>query len=509
MTAADDVSKELGRNEARLRAILGDSYDLVFRPLLSGQMGGRQGLLVYIEGLSDTDRVQELLTAALQLTNPPYVHPEAATDPLVDLQRSVVHLPSVKLSQSLQAAAEVVLTGQCALLLDGSAHLLLADTRANPGRTVEEPKAEAEVRGPRDGMVESLQTNTALVRRRIKDPKLRFERLTVGTRTKTDVILAYIEGLADPDVVREVRSRINRIEIDRVAYSASIDELIQDNPYSPFGPLLSTERPDKLASALLEGRVGILVDNTPFALIAPTTFWMMLQAPGDYIHGWYAGTAFRWIRFLSLALALTLSSMYTMLTTFHHEMIPTPLALSLAGGREGTPLPTVLEVLLMEVMFEVIQEAGLRLPRAVGQTVSIVGALVIGDAAVRAGLVAPGTIIVIATAGLTGFALPNYATSLAIRLVRFPLLLLSGTLGVFGFLAGTSFLALHLTSLRSFGAPYMGPLLPLRPPQLAADTLFRAPIWTMLKRPKTGSGPTGRRMPPGQKPEPPAPGSSR
>ena len=506
---AHPVSKDVQRNETQMRGLLGESYDLIFRPLVSGQMGGRQGLLIYVAGLADGTQVQALLTAALEFTNPPYSQPPADPDPIVDFHLTVSRAPSVQIGASLEEAVEAVLTGQSALFLAGSDLVLLAETRANPGRSVEEPQAEAEVRGPRDGMVESLQVNTALLRRRIRDPKLRFERLTVGARTKTDVVLAYIDGLADEEIVKEVRRRIERIEVDRIVLSATLEEFIQDNRYSPFGALQATERPDKLSSQMLEGRVGILVDNTPFALIAPTTFWMMLQAPGDYLHGWIAGTAFRWIRFLSLLLALTLSSLYTMLTTFHHEMIPTPLALSLAGGREGTPLPTVLEVLLMDVMFEVIQEAGLRLPRAVGQTVSIVGALVIGDAAVRAGLVAPGTIIVIATAGLTGFALPSFAISLAIRLVRFPLLLLSGTLGVFGFLAGTSFLALHLASLRSFGAPYMGPLLPARGRELFSDTLFRAPTWAMLKRPKTGSGEPGRRMAPGQKPGPPSAGGRR
>ncbi|MGE5676201.1 MAG: spore germination protein, partial [Mycobacterium leprae] len=252
---------------------------------------------------------------------------------------------------------------------------------------------------------------------------------------------------------------------------------------------------------LLEGRVAILADNTPLALIVPTTFWMLLQAPGDYYQAFWVGTAFRWIRFIAFLVALTIPALYVMLATFHQEMIPTPMALNVAGGREGTPLPTLVEVLLMTFLFEVLNEAGLRLPQAVGQSVSIVGGLVVGQAAVQAGLVAPATVIVVATAGLNAFALPSYSLSLTLRVVRVPLLLATGFLGVFGFIGVTSVLALHAASLRSFGEPFLAPIAPVLFVE-QQDTLVRAPWFNLLKRPRLGQSPNTDRQPAGQMPSP-------
>jgi spore germination protein KA len=301
------------------------------------------------------------------------------------------------------------------------------------------------------------------------------------------VAFLYIKDIANPELVDEVRRRLKSIDVDSILGAGYVDEYIQDNPLSPLGGLNYTERPDKLCGALLEGRVGIIVDNTPFVLIVPTLFFQLLQAPGDYYQGFQASTAFRWLRMLAVLIALTLPSLYTILGSFHHEMIPTPLALSMAAGREGTPLPTLIEVLALTIMFEVMHEAGLRLPRAVGQTVSIVGSLVIGEAAVQAGLVAPATVIVVSAAGITGFAIPSYALSLAVRLLRIPLLILSGALGVFGFVGGTAFLALHAASLRSFGQPFLSPLAPLHAGELR-DTLVRVPHWSMNWRPHVNRG---------------------
>lgn len=499
----EQASRDLSANQRIFKKALGKNMDAILREFTCGFHGGRRGLLVALNGLADASTVQDVLTSAVEFTNPPFRQPTVEQDPLLDFKETVLHAVQVKVTRQLQEAIDAVLTGQTALLLDGSPNILLVDTRWHMGRSVEEPTSEAEVRGPRDGMVESLVLNVALLRRRIRHPRLRIRRMQVGSTTKTDVALAYIVGIADRSVVREVRKRLQKIEVDSIIESGQLEQFMQDNPLSPFGAMLSTERPDRLCGAILEGHVGIIADNTPFALIAPSNFWQYLQASGDYYHSFWAGTAFRWLRFFALLTALTLPSLYVILTTFHHEMIPTPMALSVAGGREGTPLPTLGEVILMETMFEVLQEAGLRLPRAVGQTVSIVGALVIGEAAVQAGLVAPATVIVIATAGITGFAVPNYSTSMAVRLVRFPLLLLSGFLGVFGFIAGTSFLTLHIASMRSFGVPFLQPVAPTVMAGLK-DTVVRAPLWALDRYPRLSRSKRKRRQAPNQMPKPPA-----
>ena len=493
------VSPNLSETRRLIERTLGKGMDIVYRDFLLGQ-GPRRGLLICITGLAADEKVESILSGVTRYTYPPF-QPPVADDPVLLLKETVVQLPQGLMTQDLKRAIEAVLVGESALFVDGSPYALLLDTRWDPGRAVSEPEAEAEVRGPRDGMVEHIMVNLALVRRRIRDPRLRIEALKIGERTRTDVALLYIEGVAPGPLVQEVRRRLKRIQIDTGAASGFIEELIRDSPLSPFPMSLSTERPDRIANNLLEGRVTILVDTTPFALVVPVTFWQLFQAPGDYYQSFWAGSSFRLLRLLAFGLGLTLPSMYVTLTTFHHEMIPTPLALNVAAGREGTPFPTMLEVLLMILMFEVLHEAGLRLPRPVGQTVSIVGALVIGEAAVAAGLIAPATVIVVATTGITGFALPVYALSTTIRLIRLPLLFLSGTLGVFGFLSGTAAIVLHLSSLRSFGQPYLSPVAPVSPAEWG-DTLVRVPWWQMTKRPQMGIGRRTRRMPEGQMPDP-------
>jgi spore germination protein KA len=506
MILAEPVSPSLDENLAALRRTLGPSMDLICRELTTGDR--LRGLLVCFDGLADGKVVTGIIEGATRFTNPPYERPAVAGDPILAFAETICLTPEYQIARDVDAVTTAVLSGQTAFFLDGSPNALLVDSRYHPGRAVEEPSTEAEVRGPRDGMVENIILNTTLIRRRIRDPKLRIEAMVAGRRTRTDIGIAYIEDLAGKDLVDEVRRRIHSIEVDAIEGTGILEELIKDSPLSPFSTLVATERPDRAAAAILEGRVVILVDNTPFVLLVPGTFWQHLQAPSDDYLGFWAGSALRLLRAFALFVALTLSSLYVVLTTYHHEMIPTPLALSVAGGREGTPLPTLVEVFGMEVAFEVMQEAGLRLPRAVGQTVSIVGALVIGEAAVQAGLVAPATVIVIATAGITGLAIPNFTAGLTVRLLRFPLLLLSGVLGVFGFLMGTAFLALHLASLRSFGVPVLSPISPLNLPALG-DSIIRYPRWLLNKRPGLGPSHATRRQAPNQMPNPPGGGGGR
>ncbi|HLN63114.1 MAG TPA: spore germination protein [Symbiobacteriaceae bacterium] len=498
---APSIGPELQRNVEAIQQELGGAMDLIVRPFTTGQGGGRPATLICFDGLANGQEVSNLMEEATRLSSPPYDPPTVSADPLAALKETLVRSPEAKITSDLTEVVVAILSGQTALLMEGSPQALLVDTRYNPARDPEEPQTETEVRGPRDGFVENLITNLTLIRRRIRDPKLRFEALQVGTRTRTDIAVGYIKDLADPGVVDEVRRRIQSVVIDGILESGELEELIQDSPLSPFSTLHTTERPDRVAASLLAGQVVILTDNTPFVLIAPMVFWHLLHAPGDYYNNFMVGTTYRFLRLAAVVVALILPSLYVILTTFHHEMIPTPLALSVAGGREGTPLPTLMEVLLMEVMFEILQEAGLRLPRAVGQTVSIVGALVIGEAAVQAGLVAPATVIVTASAGITSFAIPVYSASQALRILRFPLLLLSGVLGVFGFISGIAFLAMHLCSLRSFGAPYLAPLMPLQAKDLR-DSLWRSPFWLLDHRQRFSREKRSRRQGPGQMPKP-------
>jgi len=497
----EQIPPVLAHFEEKIRRALGSSLDVRYRPFVASLNGERRGLLIYLDGLADEKKVQEVLKGVIQHTQPPFEPQQISPDPMELLRKAVLCQAEVQPSRQFSACVEAVMVGRTVLALDGSSQVLLISTTGNPGRSVQEPSAEKEVQGPRDGFVEHLPSNLALIRRRIRDPRLQIQSIQVGQRTKTTIAIAYLKDVAGEELIAEVRKRLEEIRIDAIHGAGALEELIRDSPSTPFPLIHLTERPDRAAANILEGRVVIATDNSPFVMIVPTSFWGLFQAAGDYYQHYLISTAYRVLRIMAFLVALTLPAAYVMLTTFHHEMLPTPLALTVASGREGTPFPTVLEVLLMEVMFEVMHEAGLRLPTAVGQTVSIVGALVIGDAAVQAGLIAPGTVMVVASTGIAGFALPSYPVSLAVRFVRFGMLILAGTLGVFGFLLGTSILALHMTSLRSFGVPYLAPYAPYRPSE-QEDSAMRAPWWRLRARPDMGAGGSVHQAP-DQQPEAP------
>jgi spore germination protein KA len=293
----------------------------------------------------------------------------------------------------------------------------------------------------------------------------------------------YIKEVANDKIVEEVHKRLDNIDIDGILESGYIEELIQDETFTPFPTMINTERPDIVAAGLLEGRIAILVDGTPFALLLPALFVHFFQASEDYYQRFDIGTLLRMLRYLSFFLTLLVPSVYVAATTFHQEMLPTPLLISLAAQREGVPFPAVVEAMMMEVTFEILREAGVRMPRAVGQAISIVGALVLGEAAVQAGIVSPVMVIVVSITAISSFVSPTFNMAIATRIIRFIFMLLAATFGLYGIAVGLLAMALHLCSLRSFGIPYMSPMAPL----IAADqrdTIIRFPHWAFFKRPR-------------------------
>ncbi|MET3942300.1 hypothetical protein ABIC22_005112 [Paenibacillus sp. PvP094] len=315
----------------------------------------------------------------------------------------------------------------------------------------------------------------------------------IGDYTQTSVAVAYIQGIAKPEVVAEVTKRLSSIRTDSILESGYIEEFIQDAPITPFPTLINTERPDTVAGSLLDGQVAILVDGTPFVLIGPVTFFNFFQTTEDYYQRYDISTFLRAIRLLSFLVSLLLPSTFIALTTFQQEMIPTTLLISLAAQREGVPFPALLEALLMEITFEVIREAGVRMPRAIGPAISIVGALVIGQAAVEAGLVSGAMVIVVSFTAISNFVIPYFSMATAVRLMRFPFMLLAGTLGLFGILVGAVPLLVHLISLKSLGADYMMPFSPFYKSNMK-DLIMRVPWWAMKTRPNEKAGPNKTRQ---------------
>jgi spore germination protein KA len=430
-----------------------------------------KSLIVYCNSMVDGQLIDEQALQALLLrmqSGPAALSSDPADPP--------TGTPSP--TMTLRQAVTEILAGNLLLLVEGRTGAVVFRLERKLGRGITEPVVEGTIRGPREGFVEDPEANITLIRRRLQTPSFRLEWMRVGEQTTTPIALLYLDGVADPRVVRRARLRVRRIRIDAVLDSGYVEELIEDAPYSPFPTVAHTERPDRVAAGLLEGQVALVTSGSPQVLLVPTVLVQLLHSPEDYYERYMIGTATRVLRLLGAFLALTLPSFYVAVTTYHHEMIPAPLFQAIAAQREGVPWPAVMEAFLMEIAFELLREAGIRLPRPVGQAVSIIGGLVIGEAAIRARIASAGMIIIVATTGIASYAVPAYNLSVSLRLIRFPLMLMAAVLGLHGVVVGLLLLLIHLLSLRSFGVPYLSPIMPPKP-QHWGDVIFRAPWWKM------------------------------
>ncbi|MBB3109593.1 spore germination protein KA [Paenibacillus phyllosphaerae] len=466
----------------RIKGELGESADLIIRELAIGEANPIPAAVIYIQGLIDDLRMNDHILAPLQLAvlTPPSLHADQTVE---ELKKELIHVGNIENIAYWKEAYQSLLIGSVLLFVEGLGQVIAAGVIGGPKRDVTEPSTNLVIRGPREGFTESIRTNTSLIRRKIRSPKLWLEQLTLGEITQTPIGIMYIQGLADESIVQEVRTRLKAISIDGVLESGYIEELISDQKYTPFPTIHHNERPDVIAAGLLEGRVAILVDGTPFVLLVPAVLNVFFQAAEDYYQRYDIASFLRMLRFVSFLIALTLPSIYVAIIGYHQEMIPTPLLLKLAAQREGVPLPAFVEAFLMEVVFEVLREAVVRMPSAVGNTISIVGGLVIGQSVVEAGFVSPAVVIIVSLTAISSFVSPAYNLAIAARLLRFLLLIAAASLGFFGVALIVLFLILHLSSLKSFGIPYLKPFAPFFWQDLK-DTFMRVPLWRMHERPQ-------------------------
>lgn len=463
----------------------GNSPDLLIRRI---QIGNElHAAVINISGLVDTDTVNRFVTSILEnsseLANAQEsgnsIEPECR---LPFLLNKAQEMGEAERKSDWKGMMTSVLSGYTLVLLEGCTEGILVETKGGEMRIVSEPSSKVVVRGPKDGFVESLGTNIALVRRRIKMLKLRVEPIKVGTVSPTDVAILYIKDVAEDKLVEEVRSRLKKIDIEAVLESGYIEEFILDKTFTPFPTIYNTERPDEVATNLLEGRVALIVDGTPFVLVMPVLLAQFFQSTDDYSQRFDIAILMRFVRYLSFVLLLLGPAIYVAMTTFHYEMIPTTMLINLLAQRENVPFPAAVEAVLMEVAFEILREAGVRMPRAVGQAVSVVGALILGQAVVEAGIITPAMVIVVALTGIASFAVPVGNLSTAGRIVRFGFIILASTFGFYGITLGLIVLVAHLNSLRSFGVPYLAPLSPFAW-HGQRDTFFRVPMWMVHIRP--------------------------
>ncbi|MGP4042149.1 spore germination protein [Gracilibacillus sp. D59] len=473
------VKQQLEDNRSTLKRIFKNSIDIQFRDLQLQDQQNIRAFICYTEGLVREKYIHNNVMEPLQGIN--FNEIEMNANSFISyMESNLIRASSVDKTSNLDEAIEKILRGQTAIFIDGFDSALLVSTKGFEARAVEEPDTESSVRGSREGFNEVIQTNTSMLRRKINNPHLVFEEFIIGGNTKTKVRIGYIDGIAREEIVKEVRKRLNSIETDVVLETGYLEQYIEDHPKSIVQTIGNSEKPDKVAGKLLEGRVAILCDGTPFVLTVPFLFIETLQVPEDYYSKPQAKSLIRLFRVIALFLTVFTPAVFVAVGTFHHEMVPSLLLTTMAAAEERVPFPILLEALIMSVIFELLREAGVRMPRPIGSAVSIVGALVIGESAVQAGLVGAPMVIVVALTAISGFVVT--AINNTVLLIRFFLLILAGILGFYGLLMGTLFIVAHVCSLRSFGVPYLTPFAPVILKEWR-DSFVRLPMKKLQKKP--------------------------
>jgi len=479
------ISTDLQDNIDRMKILLNSCSDAVIKEFSFGNPAIR-ACMFYFDGLTDKQQIEanllKPLLLELNMQNNEASQLRDNQDILSQVQDQILSLAELKRLNNLQEVCHHITSGDTVLLIDGYSQGLVAGTRSWPGRPIQAPENEVTVLGPKEGFNETLRFNTAILRRRIKSTRFKIDSMVLGRISKTDIVVCYIENIAPAALVEEVKARLARIDIDAVFDTGYLAELIADHKWTLFTQTEHTEKPDRVCGQLMEGKVCILADGTPMALVVPISFPEYMISPEDYYVHFIPASLFRMLRFFAFIIALLLPSLYVALISFHHEMIPTPLLLTIAATRQNVPFPAFLEALLLEATFELLREAGLRLPRSVGPAVSIVGALIIGDAAVRAGLVSTPMVVIVAFTGIASFVSPSYNAGIIIRIARFGFLFASGLLGFLGIIIALILMLLRMASLSSFGLPYLAPMAPFNLQQMG-DILVRRPWFKNNQRP--------------------------
>lgn len=468
--------KNFDRNTAYLKSLFKECDDIYFRRIKIAKTN-RRALIVFVDGMANQDSISNNVIRMLANT---VTEDQAAKITETVVEEQLTTISNIKAVKDFDAAVEGVLSGEALLLVEGVNSCFVLETRQWEGRPVAEPVNEQAIRGPREGFNETLRTNTSLVRRRIKNNDLKITHFKIGRESKTDVAVLYLANTADEKVVQEVKKRIGQIDIDAIVETSYIEELIEERTISIFPQMLNTERPDRVVGHLLEGKVVVMVDGSPFGLIMPVTLAQFFHSPDDYYNNYIFATFNRAIRLIAFFVATSLPSIYVILTGYRYEMIPRDLTTYLAEARAVLPFSPFAEALIMELTVEFLREATLRLPGPLGQTVGIVGALVIGDAAIQANLVGPLLVIFVSLTMLGSFIIPNYSMATTLRVFRFVVLIATGAFGGFGFVLVWMLILTHLCNLESFGVPYLQPFAPFKSSE-QGDNVYRMP-WRWFRR---------------------------
>ncbi|NGP45061.1 spore germination protein [Bacillaceae bacterium SIJ1] len=457
-------SQEIDTNIAVFQEYIDDNADIMIRHF--SIQGHQKAAVLYLNGLADSKEVDRTVLQRMMAISEPVSH---------DNIRDHVNVTSLEAAQSKKAAVRALFKGVTLLFVDGITDVFLVHLDKRIERSVEEPMTEMVVRGPRIGFLESLKANTTILRQRANDPRLVVEESTVGVRNQKKVAIVYYKELANPSIVKEAQARLDKIDIDDVSDAGMLEQFVEDDWRSPFPQIQNTERPDRVIAGLLDGRVAYLLDGSPYALIVPSTFHDFLKTPDDYFSRWLPGSLLRVLRYVAVLFTLFLPALYISLVSFHTGLLPTGLAISIAISREEVPFPAFVEALIMEVTIELLREAGLRLPRPIGQTIGLVGGVIIGQAAVEAKIVSPIMIIIVAITAIASFTVPKYEIGVSFRILRFIAMIAASVLGIYGVFLFIVCMVIHLMKLNSFGVHYYTPVVPMTKSEWK-DLLIRLPI---------------------------------
>lgn len=475
--ATNSLNKSLEENIKIFKKLFKDDDTLVVRRFENETNNDFKFCILFTNGMISSTAINDNIIKPILLST----SIDSKKNILDAIMYHVLFSNSVEKISEVNKVIESIVSGDTILFAEGSSEALTIDSKGWQTRAIEEPDGEKVIRGPREGFTESLIMNISMVRRKLATNKLKFKFRTIGVQSQTKICLCYIEGIANDQILKEINKRLDAINIDGIMASGMIAELISDSLISPFKSVGSTERPDIISAKMLEGRIAIIVDGTPVVLTVPHIFIEYFQANEDYYINYYFSSINRVLRILCFILTVSLPAVYIALTTFHQEMVPTPLIRSISASRQGVPFPTVVEVMVLLITFEILREAGTRMPTAIGQALSIVGALVLGQSAVEARFVSAPVVIIVALTAISGLALQKISGALMILRVIF--LIFSSIIGLYGYIFGILGLLIHLFSLRSFGVPYMLTLMNFDPQDIK-DTVVRAPLIYMKYRPK-------------------------
>lgn len=480
------LSSSYDDNLAKMKGILGESDDIVFREFEINGKRPYRAFLIYIDGLIDRRAAHQDIIFTLQYALAGMVREAGVTATNIGklIVKEVLAVGEVSTVKEINELIVSIFSGDTVIIVEGFDEGITCNTRGWEHRPVGPPTKEVTLRGPEIAFNEILRMNTALIRRHIRDENLRIKTRKIGVRSKTDVSVLYIAGIAHPKVVKTVEERLAAVKIDQILDSGILAQLISDAPFSIFPTVQETERPDKAASALYDGRVVILVDGSPQALVVPNTFVLFFHSPEDYYVNWLHGNFVRLTRFFGLIITVFLPGFYVALTTYNLEMIPFTLVMTIAGNKEAVPLPAYIEILVLILLFELLREAGVRLPRALSGTIGIVGGIILGDAAIQAGLVSTDSLIVVAASAVSSMVAPITSGSMLIWMLQIPVLFASVFWGLFGFIFISIIILTYLCSLSSFGVPYFAPVAPFFWEDFK-DALFLLPRWLLIERPKS------------------------